>query len=104
MEEITNFIGNYFDDSVDIKAQELPRNVMNIDQDKSDANLLEIFSCNVGYFPNEGSVRFIDHLDHRLAHAYVLLNCGLVGEYGRYICVLHMEKNLYKLDRTTLCS
>ena len=81
MEEITNFIANYFDDSVDVKARDLPRNVMNIDQDKSDANLLDILSRNVGYTPNDGSVRFLNHLDHRLAHAYVLLNCGLLGEY-----------------------
>ena len=83
MEEITNFIANYMDDSVDVRAGDLPRNVMNIDKDKSDANLPDIFSRNVGYAPNEGMVRFLDHLDHRLAHAYVLSNCGLLGEYER---------------------
>jgi len=30
MEEIRNFITNYFDDSVDVKARDLPRNVVNI--------------------------------------------------------------------------
>jgi len=81
MEEITNFIANYFDDGVDVRAWDLPRNVMNIDQDKSDVKLPDIFSRNVGYAPNEGSVRFLDHLNHRLADAYVLSNCGLLGEY-----------------------
>jgi len=83
MEEITNFITNYFDDSVDVRAQDLPRNVMNIEKDKFDANLLYIFSCNIGYALNEGSVGFLDDLDHRLAHAYVLSNCGGLGEYER---------------------
>jgi len=83
MEEITNFITNYFDDSVDVRAQDLPRNVMNIDKDKFDANLPDIFSRNVGYAPNKGSGGFLDDLDHRLAHAYVLSNCGLLGEYER---------------------
>jgi len=83
MEEITNFITNYFDDSIDVRAQDLPRNVMNIEKDKSDANLPDIFSRNVGYAPNEGSVLFLDHLDHRLAYAYVSSNCGLLGEYER---------------------
>jgi len=83
MEEVTNFITNYFDDSVDVRAQDLPRMVMNIEKDKFDANLPDIFSRNVGYAPNEGSVRFLDHTDHRLAHAYVLSNCGLLGEYER---------------------
>ena len=81
MEEITNFIATYFDDSVDVREWDLPRNVMSIDQDKSNANLLDIFSRNIGYALNEGSVQFLEHLDHRLAHAYVLSNCGLVGEY-----------------------
>jgi len=83
MEEIMNFITNYFDDSVDVRAQDLLRNVMNIDKDKSDANLLDIFSHNVGHIANEGNVRFLDHLDHRLAHAYVLSNCGLLRKYER---------------------
>ena len=83
IEEITNFIANYFDDSLDVKAKDLLRNVMDIDQDKSDANLPEIFSRNVRYAPNEGSVRFLNHLDHRLVHAYVLPNYGLAGEYER---------------------
>ena len=77
MEEIANFITNYFDNSVDLNARDFPRNVMNIHQDKSDANLSNIFSRNIGYAPDEGNVRFLDHLDHRLAHAYVLSNCGL---------------------------
>jgi len=83
MEEITNFITNYFDDSVDVRAQDLPRNVMNIGKDKIDATLPDIFSRNVGYAPNEGTVHFMEHLDHRLAHAYVLSNCGLLGDYER---------------------
>ena len=83
MKEITNFIVNFFDDSVDVKARDLPRNMMKIDQDKSDANLPNIFSRNVGYASNEGSVQFLNHLDHRLEHAYVLSNYGLVGEYER---------------------
>ena len=81
MEEITNFIVNYFDDSVDVRARDLPRNVRNINKDKSFVELPDIFSRNVGYAPNEGNVRFLDHLDHRLAHTYVLSNCGLLGEY-----------------------
>jgi len=48
MEEITNFIANYFDDSVDVKAKDLPRNVMNVDHDKTDADLPDIFFRNVG--------------------------------------------------------
>ena len=83
MEEITNFIANYFDDSIDVKARDLSRNAMNIDQDKSDAEFSDIFSHNVGYAPNEGSVRFLDHLDRRLSHVYVLSNCGLLGECER---------------------
>ena len=59
-----NFIANYFDDSDDVKAQNLPRNVMNIKQDKYDANLPDIFSSNIGYTLNEGNVRFLDHLDY----------------------------------------
>jgi len=77
---------------------------MNIDQDKSDAKLPGIFSRDVRYAPNEGSVRFLNHLDHWLAHAYVLSNCVLVGEYEWYVPIVHMEQNLYRLNRTTLCS
>jgi len=40
VEEITNFIANYFDDSVNVKTRDLPRNVINIDRDKSDAIFL----------------------------------------------------------------
>ena len=80
---MVNFIVNYFDDSVDVGAWDLPRNVINIDQDKSDASLPDIFSRNIGYAPNEGNVRFLDHLDYWLVHAYVLSNYGLVGEYER---------------------
>jgi hypothetical protein len=85
MEEITNFITNYFDDQVDTKARDLPRNVFRVDQDKTTACLPPIFSQNVGYAPNEGSVRFLDHRDHRVAHAYVLSNSGLLKEYERYV-------------------
>jgi len=80
MEEITNFIANYFDDSVDDKARDLPRNVIRIEQDKSDVNLLEIFYCNIGHAPNECTVQL---LDHRVAYAYVLSICRMVEE-----CVL----------------
>lgn len=83
MEEITNFVANYLDDGVDVKSRDLPRNVYRVEQDKADTSLPDIFSRNIGYAPNEGVVRFLDHLDHQLAHAYVLSNCGLVGEYER---------------------
>jgi len=85
MEEITNFIAHYFDDSVDIKARDMPRNVIRVEQHQADANLPQIFSRNVGYAPNEGSVRFMDHRDHRVAHAYVLANCGLLTDYEQYV-------------------
>jgi len=56
MEEITNFIANSFDDSVDTKVRDLPQNVIGIKQDKLDAIPPKIFSCNVIYAPNKGSV------------------------------------------------
>ena len=83
MEETTTFIANYFDDQVDIKARNLPRNVRRVDQDNSNVGLFPIFSGNVGYAPNEGTVRFLDHRDHLVAHLYVLSNCGLLSEYER---------------------
>jgi len=52
MEEITNFIARYLDDSMDVKARDFPRNVFRIEQDKFDANLPEIFPSNVGHAPN----------------------------------------------------
>jgi len=61
MEEITNFIANSFDDSVDTKVRDLPQNVIGIKQDKLDAIPPKIFSCNVIYAPNKGSVWFLDH-------------------------------------------
>jgi len=73
MEEITNFIANYFDDRVDVKAWDLPRNMIRIEQDKSDANILEIFSRNIRCAPNKGTVQFLDHLDHRVAHVYQIV-------------------------------
>ena len=82
MEEITNFVANYFDDKVDTKARDLSRNLFRVDQAEADASLPSIFSQNVGYAPSEGTVRF---LDHRVAHAYVLSNCGLLKEYERYV-------------------
>ena len=88
MEEITNFIAQYFDDSVDVRAKDLPRNVIRIEQNEADAALPLIFSRNVGYAPNEGSVQFLDHRDHCVAHAYVLLNCGLVREYEQHVPAL----------------
>jgi len=81
IEEITTFIANYFDDKVDTKARDLPRNVVRVDGDNSDLALPPIFSRNVGYAPNEGTMRFLDHRDHRIAHSYVLSNCGLLLEY-----------------------
>jgi len=42
MEEITNFI-------VDVKARDLSRNVIRIEQDKFNVNLPGIFSWNIGY-------------------------------------------------------
>jgi len=53
MEEMMNSSANYFDDSVDFKARDLPRNVTRIERDKFDANVPEIFSRNVRYAPNE---------------------------------------------------
>jgi len=88
MEEITNFIAHYFDDSVDVRAKDLPRNVIRIEQNQADAALPPIFSRNVGYAPNDGSVRFLDHRDHCLAHAYVLSNFGLLREYEQYVPAL----------------
>jgi len=58
MEEITNFIANYFDDKVDTKASDLPWNVIRVEQGKVDACLPLIFSQNVRYAPNEGTVSF----------------------------------------------
>ena len=49
IEEITNFIRNYFDDSIDIKARDLPWNVIRIEQDKFNTAFPIIFSHNVGY-------------------------------------------------------
>ena len=81
IEEITTFIANYFDDKVDTKARDLPRNVVRVDLDNSDLALPPIFSRNVGYAPNEGTMHFLDDRDHRIAHSYVLSNCGLLSEY-----------------------
>ena len=49
MEEITTFIANYFDDKVDTKARDLPRNVMRVERDKANVGLHPIFYQNVGY-------------------------------------------------------
>ena len=87
IEEITNFIAHYFDDSVDIKARDMSRNVIRVEQHQADANLPQIFSRNVGYAPNEGSVQF---MDHRVAHAYVLGNCGLLTDYEQYVLAPYM--------------
>ena len=43
MEEITNFIAQYFDDNVDVRAKDLPRNVIRIEQNEVDAALPPIF-------------------------------------------------------------
>ena len=98
MEEITNFVTNYFDDEVDTKTRDLPRNMIRVYQAKADA----------GYAPNEGTVRFLDNRDHRVAHASVLSNCGLLKEYEwcvttSYICfILYLFFNrdcVFKLYR-----
>jgi len=49
MEEIKNFIANYFDDEIDTKARDLPRNVMRVERDKANVGLHPIFYQNVGY-------------------------------------------------------
>jgi len=90
MEEITNFVVTYFDDKVDTKATDLPRNLIRVDQAEADASLPSIFSQNIGYAPSEGTVRFLEHRDHRVAHAYVLSNCGLLKEYERYVATYYM--------------
>ena len=90
MEEITNFVANYFDDKVDTKATDLPRNLRRVDQAEADVSLPSIFSQNVGYAPSEGTVRFLDHRDHRVVHAYVLSNCELLKEYERYVATYYM--------------
>ena len=61
---------HYFDDKVDSKARDLLRNLIGVEQDKADASLPSIFSQNVGYAPNEGTVRFLDNRDHCVAHVY----------------------------------
>ena len=66
------------------------RNLIGVEQDKADASLPSIFSQNVGYAPNEGTVRFLDNRDHRVAHAYVLSNCGLLKEHERYVTTSYM--------------
>ena len=83
MEEITTFIANYFDDKVDTKARDLPQNVVRVDQDNFDVALPPIFSRNVEYAPNEGTMPFLDHRDHCVAHSYVRSKCGLLSEYER---------------------
>jgi len=85
MEEIINFIAHYFDDSADIKAGDLPRNVIRIEQDEVDAYLPAMFSRNVGYAPNEGSIWFMDHRGHRVAHVHMLSNYGLLRNYEQYV-------------------
>ena len=59
--------------------------MIRIEQDKADAAIPLIFSRNVRYAPNKGSIQFLNHRDHRVAHAYVLSNCGLLKEYEQYV-------------------
>ena len=82
MKDITNFIANYFDDKVDTKVRYVPQNVI-VEQDKANVGLPPIFSHNVRYTSNEGTMWSLDHWDHRVAHSYVLSNCGLLMEYER---------------------
>ena len=70
--------------------------MIRVKQHQADANLPQIFSRNVGYAPNEGSIRF---MDHRVAHAYVLSNCGLLRDYEQYVLAPYiLEDNLTSIS------
>jgi len=81
MEEIANFCVNYFDESVDIKTRDLGRNVTICDHMESNLNIPDLFSLNVGYAPSQGTCRYLDEREFRIAHGYVFSNCEILKPF-----------------------
>ena len=50
----------------------------------SNADILDVFFVNVSHAQSQGSIRYLDDRDFRVAHAYVLSNCGILRPYERY--------------------
>ena len=87
MEEISDFCANYFDENISTKSRDLGQNEV-----ESNPNIPDVFSMNVGYAPSEGSTRYLDERQFRVAHAYVLSNCDTLKPYERYAffaCLSH---------------
>jgi len=91
MEEIADFCVNYFDESVDTKTRDSGRNVTICDHMESNPNIPDLFSLNVGYAPSEGTRRYLDEREFRVAHGYVLSNCEILKPFERYVSILSVS-------------
>jgi len=60
---------------------DLGQNVTKCYELESNPNIPDVFSMNVGYTPSQGSTRYLDKWDFRVAQAFVLSNYDILKPY-----------------------
>ena len=77
-EEISYFCANYFDESFSTKIRDWGQTATRSNHTKSNPNIPDLFSHNVGHTPSEDIIRYLNEREFTQSHVYVLSNCEIL--------------------------